>query len=107
MCRKLANYLVSLFRMQYFRHCCEFSFHEIYLQDCRVNVGNGLQILDVLKQQESVSFYFFIVPKYIDRETRQPKPKPKSMARWDFLIEYFREVFDITEDFHCETTFTK
>lgn len=91
------------------------SSYELGLKDCRINLGNGLAILDLMSSKEGVSCYFFMVPRYIvQKEGKEiPVTNPKDQkpyGPWDFLIEEFDTYFGFSKEnlnVWYDTTFTK
>lgn len=87
--------------------------YELGLKNCRLNVGNGLAIHDIMSNKDGVSSYFFMVPRYIvDRFGSQVVlgKAPADVGPWDFLINRSKEYFGFDEnglEVWYDTTFTK
>jgi hypothetical protein len=92
--------------IDYVVYMADQSFSEIALQYCRINVGNGGCIEEIMCGRDSVSFYYFIVPRYLNGNNVL-KEAPPGVGPWDQLLN-FKEYFSITNiDLRLETTFTK
>ena len=87
---------------------------ELFLEGCRVSVGSGLKITDIITYRETTSFYHFLVPRYVTNDKRvltegeDQKQPENSMGQWDFLLFHYKEFFGIQDkEMKIETTVSK
>jgi hypothetical protein len=82
------------------------SYYEILLSNCRATIWNGGTVEDLLCGKECVSFYFFMMPRYIQNDVVATTPY-EGVGRWDMLLQ-FTQYFGLQSiDLRVETTFTK